>query len=570
MWKFKITIALLYAFLLEIGCSSTDNKLPEWHTGKISTNAMLAAANPLAAKVGLSILKEGGNAFDAAVAVQFALAVVHPRAGNIGGGGFAVYRLNNGQVGCLDFRETAPKSATRNMFLDSTGKPIPRLSLEGHLAIGVPGSIDGIFELHEKLGSKPIAVLMEPAIELAEKGYPITKSEADRLNKYRDEFLSVNKRKIPPTEKEFWKEGDTIVYSELGATLRRIQKSGRNEFYKGTTADLLVKEMKKGNGLITYEDLDNFKSKWRTPLIYTYKNYRIITMPPPSSGGIALCQLIHGASKFDLAGMGFHSVESIHILTEIEKRAFADRAKYLGDPDYYKVNTKMLLNKEYLDKKFANIDLSQTSLSTDSIYTKIGIHESYETTHISIVDAYGNAVAITTTLNGNYGSFVMVEQAGFFLNNEMDDFTLKPGVPNQFGLVGSEANAISPGKRMLSSMTPTIIEKDGKLFMVIGATGGPTIITSIFQSFLNVAEYAMPMQEAILSKRFHHQWLPDFIMTDIDSATFEERIGLEQMGHHFKFTNYLGQVSAIHVMNSGALEGAVDFMRSPDETALGF
>lgn len=558
---FTLIVALLF-----FSCNSSTNNNLNQSLGPIGDKAMVVTAHPMASHVGKEILAKGGNAVDAAVAVQFSLAVVFPFAGNIGGGGFMVYRDKDGNSNTLDFREMAPAKASRDMYLDSANNVIKDLSIRGHLAVGVPGSVDGMIAAHAKYGSLPWTDLVQPAINLATLGFPVTKREADGFNRINESLKEVNT--ISPTHllKE-WNVADTIYHLELASTLVRIRDNGRAGFYEGETANLLVKEMERGNGFITQEDLDNYHSIWRTPITSNYQGYKIITMPPPSSGGIALTQLLQSVELFDLKKLGHNSADYIHLLTEVERRVYADRAEYLGDMDFYNVPIKQLTDLDYNKSRMDSFNPSKATPS-DSVGSGNILFESDQTTHFSIVDADGNAVSITTTLNGAYGSRVVVGKAGFFLNNEMDDFSIKPGVPNMFGLVGGEANAIAPGKRMLSSMTPTIVEKNNELVMVLGSPGGATIITSVFQSILNVVDFDMTMLEAVSAKRLHSQWLPDVIMYEKDALPEEVINKLSTMGHKMLDRGNIGRVDAVKVLNNGKLEGAAD--PRGDDLAVGF
>ena len=556
---------MLYLFI----CFCCARESTQQLQGVLAENGMVSSAHPAATAIGLEILKKGGNAYDAAIAVQFALAVAYPNAGNIGGGGFLVYRKSNGEVGSLDFREKAPMAADRDMYLDENGIAIDDLSTKGHLAVGVPGSVDGMFQIHHKLASLPMADLIEPAIQLANSGVVLTEREAEKFNSQRDNFLEVNSYTPYYVRQEPWSEGDTIYHTALAEVLMRVRDQGRDGFYSGITAQLIVDEMASGNGIITLEDLSDYQSVWREPLIGSYKSYKIIGMPPPSSGGVALLQLLKGVEAYKIADWGHNSTNTVHVMTELERRVYADRATYLGDPDYYEVPVDRLISTSYLDERFSDIMLDQKTSSQEIKSGKVEYIESIETTHFSIVDAAGNAAAITTTLNGNFGSKVLVKNGGFFLNNEMDDFSIKPGEPNMYGLVGGEANEIVPGKRMLSSMTPTIIEKDHTLFMVVGTPGGSTIITSVFQTILNVIEHGMTMQEAVNAKKFHHQWLPDHVLYEagaMDNTTLRE---LEAMGHVMKLRNGLGRMDAVLIHSNGFMEGGADYTRG-DNTAMGF
>ncbi|MEM9897195.1 MAG: gamma-glutamyltransferase, partial [Bacteroidota bacterium] len=522
---------LIFFSGLLIACSSTKNTQEETVVGPFGQQAMVSTAHPLATKVGVRILREGGNAFDAAAAVKFALAVVFPRAGNLGGGGFAVYRQSSGEAGSLDFREKAPLSAKRDMYLDQTGNVLTEKSREGHQAAGVPGSVDGILKLHEKYGAMTRQQIIQPAIELAYYGFAITQDQADELNLKKDILTKYNGPDFFLVKEEGWKAGDSIRFRELAGTLTQIRDLGRKGFYDGIVADQIVKEMRRGNGLISLSDLEQYQSKWRNPLIGTYKGHEIISMPPPSSGGVALLQLLQGAEMYNIKKSGHNTAETIHLLTELERRVYADRATHLGDPDFYPVPLEMLLDQKYNQDRFSDISTREKTNSQKIKEGNVKVIESMETTHFSIVDSARNAVSITTTLNGFFGCKVYVRGAGFFLNNEMDDFSAKPGVPNQFGLVGGEANSIEAEKRMLSSMTPTIVAQDDQLKMVIGTPGGSTIITAVFQTILNVIDHEMTMQEAVNAKKTHSQWLPDEVYIE-ENAIHESTLKrLEKMGH---------------------------------------
>lgn len=522
-----------------------------------SPKGMVVAAHSDAAKVGVAILKQGGNAVDAAIAVQFALAVVYPNAGNIGGGGFLVYRSAKGDIDALDFRETAPLEAYKDMYLDQDGNPIEDLSLLGQLASGVPGSVDGMVKAHAKYGSLPWKVLLQPAIDLARKGFSLTEMQARELNNRREGFLEQNPEGTVFTSKEKWKANEVMVQNELAHTLELIRDKGRAGFYEGEVADKIVAEMESGNGIITLEDLKNYQSIWRKPVTGAYRGYKVISMPPASSGGIALIQMLKSVESFPLSKWGFQSDSTVQVMVEAERRVYADRASYLGDPSFYKVPQEGLLAPEYNKARMNTMDFRK---ATPSIDIKAGIPlgvESEQTTHFSIVDKEGNAVSLTTTLNDSYGSKVVVKGAGFLLNNEMDDFSVKAGAPNMYGLIGGRANDIQPGKRMLSSMTPTIIEKDGKLFMVVGTPGGSTIMTSVFQTILNVIDFGMEMQEAVNAPRFHHQWLPDVVDVEKEAISPEIRQRLTAKGYVFRDRGAIGRVDAILVAKEG-LQGGAD------------
>ncbi|EOR94124.1 Gamma-glutamyltranspeptidase [Arcticibacter svalbardensis MN12-7] len=547
----KNTLILFSLLLITSFCTITNANLPAYKNG------MVVTAHPEASKVGINILKQKGNAVDAAVAVQFALAVVYPNAGNIGGGGFMVYRSKTGESATLDFREKAPASASRKMYLDQAGNAITDKSLYGHLAPGVPGSVAGMLEAHQKYGKLSWKQVIQPAIDLAKKGFPLTTRQAEELNNQKQNFIKFNPEVTAfINQKTLWKQGDLLLQPELAKTLERIRDHGRAGFYEGETASLIVAEMKRGKGLITKEDLKNYHAVWRTPIIGNYKGYKIITMPPPSSGGIALLQLLEAVDPYPLKRWGQHADSTIQLIVEAERRVYADRATHLGDPDFYKVPQQQLLNPAYQLARMSSLSWNKATPSTDIKAGQFSAHESPETTHFSIADQEGNAVSITTTLNGSYGSLVVVSGAGFLLNNEMDDFSVKPGTPNMYGLVGGEANAIQPNKRMLSSMTPTILEKDGKLFMVLGTPGGSTIITSVFQTILNVIEFDQSMQEAVEAKRFHHQWLPDEVYTEDGTLSPSQINILQQKGYKISPREPIGRVDAILTTQDGYTGGA--------------
>ena len=508
----------------------------------------VVSAHPLASIVGINILKKGGNAIDAAIATQLALAVVYPGAGNIGGGGFMVAHLKNGNNVTLDYREKAPAKATRDMYLDEKGEPQMNLSQDGHLAAGVPGTVAGLFA-SMKYASLPFKTLIQPAIDLAEKGFAITERQAVSLNSTRKEFVALNTSPVAFVKDSAWKAGDILIQKELANTLKRIRDLGQKGFYEGETARLIVAEMQKGKGIISLDDLKNYQAKERAALDFNYKGYQVITMPLPSSGGIILQQMMKMIEDRNIAAMKFQSAESVQLMTEVERRAYADRGEFLGDPDFVKVPVKTMVSADYLKERMKDYEPGKAG---NSKATTAGmIKESEETTHLSVLDAYGNAVSVTTTLNGGYGSRTVVSGAGFLLNNEMDDFSVKPGVPNMYGALGNEKNAIAPGKRMLSSMTPTIVLKDGQPYLVVGTPGGTTIPTSVFQALVNVLEFNMDADAAINSPMFHHQWLPDLISVEKD---FPEAVKkqLEGMGYITKLKTAWSRLEIIQVKNTSA------------------
>lgn len=553
---FRSNLHLILLFLLLPVAAQAQTG---WSKGYDS--GIVVSATEQASQVGVDILKAGGNAIDASIAVHFALAVTFPAAGNIGGGGFMVVRFPDGSSTTLDFRETAPAAASRDMYLDANGNIIEGLSLFGHLASGIPGSVDGMTQAWEQYGSLPWKTLIEPSIKLAREGFPLGWQEANGLNRSKERFSNYEgSRKIfVKNDGTPWKEGDLFQQEDLARTLERIANNGRDGFYSGETARLIIEEMARGKGIITQADLDSYQARWRRPVTLNFKDYRLITMGPPSSGGIVMGQILGMIEDHDLEKMGFNSAATIHLLSEAMRRAYADRSEHLGDSDFYPVPQKGLLDPAYLKERMTSFDADKASLSKDISPGKPAAKESEETTHFSVVDPSGMAVSVTTTINGGYGSYVTVDGAGFLLNNEMDDFSSKPGSPNLYGLLGGEANAIEPGKRMLSAMTPTIVEQNGELRMVLGTPGGSTIITTVLQTFLNMGVFGMNAQQAVAAPRMHHQWMPDRISLDPFGFSPDTIRLLENMGHTIQVRNsYVGRADIIYIDKEGRRWGGAD------------
>ena len=561
----KITI-LFFASVILLSCNnvkkSTANTINinpfEYTIQKkaVVENGVVVSAHPLASKVGLEILKMGGNAIDAAIATQLALAVVYPNAGNLGGGGFFVARLSNGQLLSIDYREKAPGTASRDMYIDPDGKARTDKSQDGHLASGVPGTVAGIFASY-KYAKLPFVKLIQPAIDLAEKGFVISEREANSLNNLQVDLKKFNSVMPVFVKNTGWKAGDTLVQTDLSNTLKRIRDKGAAGFYEGETAKLIVEEMKRGGGIISSNDLKNYTAKPREPHSFMYKGYKIVGMPMPSSGGLLLHQMMKMIEDRNIAAMGFHSVKAVQLMTEVERRAYADRAEYMGDADFYKVPVVALSKDAYLKDRMKSYNPEKATPSTVISPGIIPRKESEETTHFSVIDKEGNAVSITTTLNNSYGSKTVVGGAGFFLNDEMDDFSIKPGVPNMYGAVGGEANAIAPGKRMLSSMTPTIVLKDDKPYIVVGTPGGTTICTQVFQTLVNILEFNMSTEDAVYKPKFHHQWLPDRL--DVEKGFPQPVIdALIKMGYIINQRGAIGRTEIIKVLPNGKFEGVAD------------
>ena len=557
-----------YVFIFFIGFNTINAQVESKSLGLITEKAMVVSARNEASKIGAEIMKQGGNAFDAMIATELALAVSYPQAGNIGGGGFMVFRKANGEVGSLDYREKAPINATKDMYLDAGGNVIDGKSTSTAFSIGIPGTIAGMFGVHDRFGSLPMHELLEPIIELAEKGVVVTEKDEKNLAAYRQDFIKRNGENS--LFSKTYKKGDRIIYSALAETLKRIAINGRSEFYNGETGKKLVEYIKEKGGIISMNDLEKYEAKWREPIRFKYNELQIISMAPPSSGGITLGQIMKMIAPFSISEMGHNSVETIQIITEAERRAYADRNYFLGDPDFVEIPISKLLDDDYLRIRMSTFSYNKATLSSDIAPGSITIKESTQTTHYSIVDPFGNAVSVTTTLNDNYGSKYYCDTLGFFLNNQMDDFSAKAGVPNLYGLIGGKANSIAPEKRMLSSMTPSIVEKNGNLFMVLGTPGGSTIITSVLQTILNVYDFKMGMQEAVNAPRFHHQWIPDVITFEPNGFSSSTLKKLKEKGYILREKNntIIGKVDAILKMTDGKLEAGAD--KRGDDAADGY
>lgn len=569
--KLKNALLCLFVLLSFWQCNSPQKEILQATTpvlGVTSQKAMVVSAREEASKIGSEIMQQGGNAFDAMVATEMALAVCYPNAGNLGGGGFMVYRTHKGEIGALDYREKAPLRAFKDMYLDQNNKYLQHKSKTGGLAVGVPGTIAGIFKAHQKFGSLPMQSILRPVILLAKNGFKITEKQAKQFNDHSAVFKQVNQENSIFTKK--FKVGDVFKNEALANTLQQISDNGRKAFYQGDIAKTLVAFLQKNKGIISLKDLENYQAIWREPIVFNYKDLRIISMSPPSSGGICMAQILKTTANYPIAVYGHNTTKTIQVLVEAQRRAYADRSHYLGDPDFINIPVDSLLSDAYLKNRMDSFSFDGATPSHQIKHGNIQAPESKETTHYSIVDSYGNAIAVTTTLNASFGSKLYSKKLGFFLNNEMDDFSAKPGTPNLFGLIGADANAIAPQKRMLSSMTPTLVEKDNKLWMSLGTPGGSTIITSVLQTILNVYEFNMSMQQAVDAPRFHHQWLPDVVKVEATSFDAKTIKNLENKGYVIDYKNpsSIGTVDAILVLPDGSFEAGAD--KRGDDTAVGF
>ncbi len=556
---------------LLITLTVTDSAISQTGWAEPYSHAVVVTAEEHATDAGLKILDQGGNAVDAAVAIQFTLAVTLPRAGNLGGGGFMLIQKSDGSRAALDFREKAPAVAYRNMYLDESGEYLQDLSRVGALAVGVPGTVEGMITALEHHGRLPLEIVMEPAIRLAREGYPLSYTMANDLNRFANDLnqFESSRNYFTREDGEAWEKGDLFIQEDLAATLQRVSTNGRRGFYTGITAQRIIEEMRRQGGLITYEDLRNYRSNWREPIVTNFNDYELVMMPPPSSGGLVIQQVLGMIEPYDLKSKGFNSADYIHLLSEAMRRSFADRNYYLGDPDYVEVPLRSLTVNSYFSRRMRDFRPERATNSQNISQGRLfDLYEPDETTHFSVIDADGNAVAVTTTLNGSFGSKLAVTGAGFLLNNEMDDFSAKPGSANMFGLVEAEANSIEPGKRMLSSMSPTIINKDGNVHSVLGAAGGPRIITSVIQSFLNISIFEMNAVQAVNAPRFHHQWLPDQITVEPFTLSRDTEDILRNRGHNIGIMEHIGRIHLIYVDEEGKMYGIPD--PRGDGTAKGY
>ncbi|HCM1971915.1 TPA: gamma-glutamyltransferase [Salmonella enterica subsp. salamae serovar 52:z:z39] len=535
-----------------------------------ATQGMVASVDAMATQVGVDILKQGGNAVDAAVAVGYALAVTHPQAGNLGGGGFMLLRTKDGATTAIDFREMAPAGATRDMFLDEQGNPDSKKSLTSPLASGTPGTVAGLSLALEKYGSLPLNSVVRPAIKLAQEGFIVNDALADDLKTYGSEVLPhhENSKAIFWKDGEPLKKGDKLVQQDLANSLTMIAENGPDAFYKGEIARQIAQQMQQNGGLITTDDLAAYQAVERTPVSGEYRGYQIFSMPPPSSGGIHIVQILNILENFDMKKYGFGSADAIQIMAEAEKYAYADRSEYLGDPDFVNVPWQALTSKAYAKSIAGQIDINKAKPSSEIRPGKLAPYESDQTTHFSVVDKDGNAVAVTYTLNTTFGTGIVAGNTGILLNNQMDDFSAKPGVPNVYGLVGGEANAVGPKKRPLSSMSPTIIVKDGKTWLVTGSPGGSRIITTVLQMVVNTIDFGMNVAEATNAPRFHHQWLPDELRVEKGFSPDTLKL-LEQKGQKVALKEAMGSTQSIMVGPDGELYGASD-PRSVDDLTAGY
>ncbi|KOR05827.1 gamma-glutamyltransferase [Pluralibacter gergoviae] len=533
-------------------------------------NGMVASVDAAATRVGVSVLKQGGNAVDAAVAVGYALAVTHPQAGNLGGGGFMLIRLKDGRTTAIDFREMAPAAASRDMFLDAQGNPDGKKSLTSHLASGTPGTVAGLSMALEKYGTMPLDKVIAPAITLAKEGFIVNDALADDLKTYGSEVLPqhANSKAIFWKDGEPLKKGERLVQANLAKSLTLIAKEGPDAFYKGAIADQIADEMKKNGGLISKADLAAYRAVERQPVSGDYRGYQVYSMPPPSSGGIHIIEILNILSQFDMHQYGFGSADAMQLMAEAEKRAYADRSEYLGDPDFVKVPWQALTSKEYAKSLAAEIDINKAKPSSEIRPGKLAPYESNQTTHFSVVDKAGNAVAVTYTLNTTFGTGIVAGNTGIIMNNEMDDFSAKPGVPNVYGLVGGEANAVGPKKRPLSSMSPTIVVKNGQTWLVTGSPGGSRIITTVLQMVVNTIDFGMNVAEATSAPRFHHQWLPDELRVEKGFSPDTLKL-LAQKGQKVVVKPAMGSTQSIMIGPDGMLYGASD-PRTVDDLTAGY